>query len=45
MPVEAAVYLDIALFSDISPPEETFRTVDLVKGESKTVRITVGKKP
>lgn len=44
-PVKAAVYLNFALFSAISPPEDSPPKVNVTTGESKTVRIDVGKKP
>jgi len=47
MLLKAAVSLSTSLFSNLSPPEasEQAYLVDIVKGESKVVRISVGKKP
>jgi hypothetical protein len=45
MTLRAAGALYFALSSSFSPPEEHPRIVNVVKGESKTVRIDVGKKP
>jgi len=47
MLVKAAVSLNVALSSGLSPQEDTEHPhpVDIVKGESKTVRISIGKKP
>jgi hypothetical protein len=45
MLVRAAVCLNIALSSGLSSPEEHPHLVDTVKGESKEVRISIGKKP
>jgi hypothetical protein len=45
--VKAAVTLNFALFSNLDPPEDLEHPfpVDIGKGESKTVRIAIGKKP
>lgn len=45
--IQAAVSLNITLSSSLSPPEDIAHPhlVDIVKGESKTIRISVGKKP
>jgi hypothetical protein len=50
MPVRAAVALDIALSSSLSPREDIehpylVNLVNVGKAESKTVRISIGKKP
>jgi hypothetical protein len=46
-PVKAAVVLNFALSSNLFPPEDLEHPfpVDVIKGESKTVRIAIGKKP
>jgi len=45
--VRTAVSLNIALSSSLSPPEniEHPHPVEIIKGESKTIRIAIGKKP
>lgn len=43
-PVKASVSLYFALASNMFPPEEHPTPVNLIKGESKVVRISVGKK-
>ena len=45
MPVSAAVFLYRSVLSHISPAEEHPYLVDVQKGQSKTIRISVGKKP
>jgi hypothetical protein len=45
MPVSAAATLYTALSTSLSPQEEHPNLVDVVKGESMTVRISIGKKP
>jgi hypothetical protein len=45
MPVRAAAALFRSLSSHISPAEEHPNLVDVQKGESNTIRISVGKKP
>jgi hypothetical protein len=44
-PLDAAVALQIALHSQISPAEEHPNPVNVEKGEPRTIRISVGKKP
>lgn len=48
-PLKAAVYLNLALFSSVSPQEETPEKkafqVNIETGDSKEVRISVGEKP
>jgi hypothetical protein len=48
-PIRAAAYLNLALSSSISPPEERPEKyplgVDIQKGDSKVIRISIGKKP
>jgi hypothetical protein len=43
--IKPAVFLNIAISSHLSPPEEHPQLVDVQKGQSKTVRISIGKKP
>lgn len=45
--VKAAITLNLILSSNLSPREdiEHQRTVDIVKGDSKVIRISIGKKP
>jgi len=42
--LKVAVSLHIAIFSHLSPPEEHPQPVDVENGQSKTVRLSVGKK-
>jgi hypothetical protein len=43
-PLRAAVVLNIELGSNVSPPSEP-KAVDVQPGNSKSIRITIGKKP
>jgi hypothetical protein len=45
MPARAARSLYFSLHSSLSPPEEHPTLVNMVKGNSKTVSISIGKKP
>jgi hypothetical protein len=43
--IRAAVALNLTLSANLSPAEKTQSMVDIEKGDSKTIRIAVGKKP
>jgi hypothetical protein len=43
-PLGAAIALRQALASDLSPPEESSAMIDVEKGTSMTIKISVGKK-
>jgi hypothetical protein len=44
-PVKESVFLNLSLSSVLLPPEQPAPLVNVVKGSSKTVRISIGKKP